>query len=43
MEEDEENKYDYGIYSHSNRVGLTVKKISKGTKGKGVQKALADK
>ena len=26
MEEDEENKYEYGNYSHTNRMGLGIKK-----------------
>jgi hypothetical protein len=36
MEEDEENKYEYGIYGNSNRVGVAQKKTTKLTKTKGV-------
>jgi hypothetical protein len=38
MEEDEENKYEYGMYSHTNRVGFAKTKTTKGTKIKGVSK-----
>ncbi len=34
MEEDEENKYEYGIPSHTNRAGLAQKKVTKVSKTK---------